>query len=67
MITSDTQCFRKGHTTNRPWLNHILMATNDSTGFVLSHKVPCSSVLTITLSSEKPIKINKNYQQERIP
>ena len=55
-IIADRQCFRKGHTTNRPWLHHILMATNDSTGFVLSHKVPCSSLLTISLTSENQLK-----------
>jgi len=58
-IIADRQCFRKGHTTNRPWLHHILMATNDSTGFVLSHKVPCSSMLTITLISENQLKLKK--------
>jgi len=56
MIIVDRQCFRKGHTTNRPRLNHILTATNDSTGFVLSHKVPCSSMLTITMTSENQLK-----------
>lgn len=56
MIIADRQCFRKGHTTNRPRLNHILMAIYDSTGFVLSHKVPCSSMLTITMTSENQLK-----------
>jgi hypothetical protein len=59
MIIADRQCFRKGHTTNRPRLNHILMATNDSTGFVLSHKVPSSSMLTITLTPENQLKLKK--------
>jgi hypothetical protein len=59
MIIADRQCFRKGHITNRPRVNHVLMATNDSTGFVLSHKVPCSTMLTITLTSENQLEKKK--------
>jgi len=41
-----------------PEVWHIPPGTSvyDSTGFVLSHKVPCSSMLTITLISENQLK-----------